>query len=216
MSDLTPSIVTLRSRTWTKVFVPVSSIVRPISRGTGASATVPAAEVLYWPGDQRPTDSGAVLRSQGPGICYLWADSAAPAGMTPWWLYYDHASDTIEVNVIPVPLDSEFAVYALGYPGWTAPSVHTSVALTNTTVTTLANPNPDRKYLAISITDMDSGFVTLGIGGTNPSATLGITLRTRGSLYEMYGDNLYRGIIEGRWSATGGGSGASVTIIEGI
>ena len=174
---------------------------------------VPTAELLAWPGSTDPdaTNRSAALRSMGPGILYLQGDPGD------WWrVWYDAASGTLDVQVLPLYRESEFAVFQHGLPGWSRITVQAGFTLGG--LTTLAAANPDRKYIGVFRADTGGTAQRcyLGLGGTDPVATagseLGIPLLNSGASWESFGPALYRGIVEG----IGFGTTGRVTVIEGV
>ncbi len=214
-----PSVVTLSPQTWTPVPIDRTSYTRPVSVGTGSSATTPGAEILHYPGSNRPSDAQVLAagHSVGPGICYLPADpDQQDLGLPTYhWLYYNHASETVDVVIWPLARDSEFSVYAHASPGWAYPSVQTSKDMSGGGKNTLLDPNPHRKFLSICMTERSDGYLMITFGGTSPSATRGIRLNAEGAEYSLFGDSCYRGLVEGRaYNAVAGQF--DISILEGV
>ena len=124
-----PAPTSLPPRKWKQFFINQSCVTYPLSRTTGATASLALAEILSWPGPNKPAENWHSLRSQGPGVTYLFGPEAGVDPVDPgtgvlqasWWLYYDHATADLDFLLLPIK-DSELAVYLAGLPGHSIPT----------------------------------------------------------------------------------------------
>jgi len=151
-----------------------------------------------FPDRQPDSTSQCVYRTQGSASLFLYAPGR--------WKVYSNSPQMVHALVLDTYCDAAFQAYVrTGY----AQPTHTAITLAAATSTLVLAANTARAY-ALFINNDANNDAYLSFGPA-AAANMGILLKKGGGSYEMAGENLWRGPINGFST-----SGAQILVTEGV
>jgi hypothetical protein len=151
-----------------------------------------------------------VYSTGGAGAC-VWSKQGQSSLFIPGrgaWRIYNLGLAAVQIDIFTAYCGAAFAAYArTGYEGPT----HSAPTLDATPLSTLVLAANRKRAYALFIND--SSIVAYLSFGPSAQANMGIRLNANGGAYEMEGNTLWRGVINGILASAGSGK---ILVTEGI